>query len=414
MDEREFDDEPYCVLDVPHRFWTWVREYVGHVDAKLLRDFDQQFFARYRANALGEFFVNEPFAYAAADAAAATTPKSGGERSMSTKKRVNGALSAATAAAAAAAADKQRRGSNARKSSRPTLLNGARMSNGKFASRSNGGGGGGYESAAASTRRGKFSSAEKPHINGTSGVAPLPSSPPLPPPLKLNGVATEHAADLMKRLVAAYVQERASDVTLTERHVAKRRRLSGARSPPQRRLSKSTAATRSRLSLMAKAKKQRNGHLHATLNGRLSNGIKTETTTDDDESHEGALATLSDELLSSIGAALADCVGGSGASAVELTDDEDDDEEEEEEEAEEAEKVSVGSLNAASLEPTRNVAAAAAAAATGLPTDLENYKLIKLHLGAQTNVDLSTDLVCLRIQIICKFVAHWLTGSSFI
>jgi hypothetical protein len=60
MDEKE-GDEPYCVLDIPHRFWTWVREYIGHVDEKFLRDFNQNFYARYQPENMDEFFLNEPF-----------------------------------------------------------------------------------------------------------------------------------------------------------------------------------------------------------------------------------------------------------------------------------------------------------------------------------------------------------------
>jgi hypothetical protein len=60
MDEKEMD-EPYCVLDIPHRFWTWVREYIGHVDEKFLRDFNDNFYERYQPEKMDEFFLNEPF-----------------------------------------------------------------------------------------------------------------------------------------------------------------------------------------------------------------------------------------------------------------------------------------------------------------------------------------------------------------
>lgn len=60
MDEKEMD-EPYCVLDIPHRFWTWVREYIGHVDEKFLRDFNENFYGRYQPEQMDEFFLNEPF-----------------------------------------------------------------------------------------------------------------------------------------------------------------------------------------------------------------------------------------------------------------------------------------------------------------------------------------------------------------
>lgn len=62
MDEKEAE-EPYCVLDIPHRFWTWVREYIGHVDEKFLREFDQNFYQHFQPEQLEEFFINEPFKY---------------------------------------------------------------------------------------------------------------------------------------------------------------------------------------------------------------------------------------------------------------------------------------------------------------------------------------------------------------
>lgn len=61
--EEDADNEPYCVLDIPHRFWTWSREYLGHVDAKFIKEFEQEFYQRYHSDYLTEMFVNEPFKY---------------------------------------------------------------------------------------------------------------------------------------------------------------------------------------------------------------------------------------------------------------------------------------------------------------------------------------------------------------
>jgi hypothetical protein len=74
MDEKEAE-EPYCVLDIPHRFWTWVREYIGHIDEKFLRDFDQNFYQRFQPEQLDEFFINEPFKYKPTKQKDAESPK---------------------------------------------------------------------------------------------------------------------------------------------------------------------------------------------------------------------------------------------------------------------------------------------------------------------------------------------------
>lgn len=56
--EEDADDEPYCVLDIPHRFWTWSREYLGHIDPKVLKQFDQEFYQKYHPDYLKDLFVN--------------------------------------------------------------------------------------------------------------------------------------------------------------------------------------------------------------------------------------------------------------------------------------------------------------------------------------------------------------------
>ncbi|CAD5219288.1 unnamed protein product [Bursaphelenchus okinawaensis] len=57
------DDQPYLVLDVPHRFWTWAREYLGHIDDKFLIEFNTEFYQRYHPSYMSELLLNEPFKY---------------------------------------------------------------------------------------------------------------------------------------------------------------------------------------------------------------------------------------------------------------------------------------------------------------------------------------------------------------
>ncbi|KAI6239643.1 hypothetical protein M3Y99_00555600 [Aphelenchoides fujianensis] len=171
MDEEEPDEQPYCVLDIPHRFWTWAREYVGHVDAKFLRDFDENFFQKYQPENMAEFFVNEPFKHKAP-----AHPKS-------------------------KAAAKQPAANRAVKEEQPAYLTQARKANGRFR----------VERRAPRfvvsppPKRGRPPAAPKVPKREPVEPAPLPALPP-PPALQ----PPEHAADLMKRLVAAYVEEKAN------------------------------------------------------------------------------------------------------------------------------------------------------------------------------------------------------------
>ncbi|CAD5226484.1 unnamed protein product [Bursaphelenchus xylophilus] len=57
------EEQPYLVLDIPHRFWTWAREYLGHIDDKFVTQFNKEFYQRYHPAFMSDLLINEPFKY---------------------------------------------------------------------------------------------------------------------------------------------------------------------------------------------------------------------------------------------------------------------------------------------------------------------------------------------------------------
>lgn len=241
MDEREVD-EPYCVLDIPHRFWTWVREYIGHIDEKFLRDFDQNFYQRYQSEEMDEYFINEPFKY---------KPSKHQKEPESSKH--------------------------------PKHLNGVHKSD-------------------SNHHGGRKTS--KSQLNGVHDESSLPSSPPAKRRPSVQATreqllkslkSEENAGELMKKLVAAYVEDQANAANEKKRG---RKPFTKTRLSPK---PASTSTKRQKSKANGKKPKKMNGELNGKLNGHI-NGVEST----DDETHHDLLQNS--DLMESIGQALADCV----------------------------------------------------------------------------------------------------------
>lgn len=260
MDEGDLD-EPYCVLDIPHRFWVWVREYVGHVDEKFLAEFNKNFFERYQPEQLEKFFINEPFKYKP---------------------------------------DKNAHSSPTHKHHQLNGVHKNEMPNGRKASRIS--------------------------MNGIHEPDPSLS----PPPKKrlsmqasrdqlLKSLRTEDSAtDLMKRLVAAYIEENSS----APKKVNRGRKPYGNAviSPPK---TSSSISKSKRPKTKNKPKRNKNGvNGDVKLNGYI-NGMES---TDDETSND---LLGNSEMMDSIGKALADCVLPAALNGIDAEDDESETEESE-------------------------------------------------------------------------------------
>ncbi|KAI6236346.1 hypothetical protein M3Y95_00147600 [Aphelenchoides besseyi] len=309
MDERDYEEQPYCVLDIPHRFWTWAREYVGHIDEKFLRDFDQKFYQHYRPENMTEFFINEPFKYKTANAVVNSKAQN--------KHQLNGVV---------------KEEHSSRRSHRHSNTNGTTQLNGVHLSQEE------------SPKRGKHNSSTGSKIQLQESTDSITQTP-------------EHTAELMKKLVAAYVQEKS---TADERLPPKRKKMqTPSKKSNTRRLSKS-----GRLRIpTAKMKSAMNDGLKK-LNGNTD--MIGDILTDDEDDEQ--LPQLNNQLLEVLGTALAECVLPVSCNEIEAN--------------KPVDTESEMSVDHIEHEETHVDESA-------LSHNMENYELINLNLGTKSGMDLN-------------------------